>query len=81
MGDIEVNPTLIIISERDRTYYAALALVKQVDRDLIKGTGNYRTKAGALLTTLNEVVQAILNNDLLLPEDEPDRSRHFKMAA
>lgn len=72
-----MKPTLTIISEREQTYYAALAFVQKVDRDLTKGTGHYWTKAGVLLTTLNEVVQAALNNDLLLSEGD----RHFKMAA
>ncbi len=55
-------------SEREAAYYAALELVAQIDEALTRGTRHYRNKAGELLTTLDQVVHAILNNDLLLPE-------------
>jgi hypothetical protein len=57
-------------NERESTYYAALELVAQIDEALTKGTRHYRNKAGDLLTTLDEVVRAILANELLLPEVE-----------
>ncbi len=56
--------------EREATYYAALKLVARIDEDLTRGTRHYRNKAGVLLTTLDEVVRAILEDDLLLPEVE-----------
>lgn len=51
-------------------YAAALCLVADIDEDLTRGTRHYRTRAGALLTTLDQVVQAILTDDLMT-EDEP----------
>jgi hypothetical protein len=54
--------------EQERTYYAALKLVARIDEDLSKGIRHYRTKAGLLLTTLDEVIRAILDNDLLTDE-------------
>ena len=68
-----VYPELVMAptaNERETTYYAALELVAQIDEALTKGTRHYRNKAGNLLTTLDEVVRAILANDLLVPEVE-----------
>jgi hypothetical protein len=65
-------PELVVshsVSEEEATYYAALKLVARIDEDLTKGTRHYRNKAGVLLTTLDEVVHAILNDDLLLSEE------------
>jgi len=53
-------------SEQEATYYAALELVAQIDEELTRGVRHYRTKAGRLLTTLDEVVLAILDDNLLL---------------
>ena len=60
--------------EKEATYYAALELVAQIDEALTRGTRHYRNKAGELLTTLDEVVHAILGNDLQIPEmaEEPE---------
>lgn len=55
-------------SEKEDTYYAALKLVARIDEDLTKGIRHYRNKAGILLTTLDEVIRAILDNDLQLEE-------------
>ena len=60
-------------AERESAYYAAVELVAYIDEALAKGTRHYRNKAGELLTTLDEVVHAILNNDLLLPETEDEK--------
>lgn len=60
------------VSEREATYQAALKLVARIDEDLTKGIRHYRNTAGVLLTTLDEVVRAILDDDLL-PEAEPQR--------
>ena len=54
--------------EKEATYYAALELVAQIDEALTRGTRHYRNKAGELLITLDEVVHAILGNDLLIPD-------------
>lgn len=55
-------------AEVEQTYKAALELVARIDEDLTRKTRHYRTKAGELLTTLDEVVRAILADDLMLPE-------------
>lgn len=47
------------------TYHAALELVAQIDEDLTRNTGHYYTKSGRLLTTLDEVIRAILSGDLM----------------
>lgn len=46
-------------------YYIILELVARIDEDLTRGVRHYRNKAGRLLTKLDEVVNAILNDDLL----------------
>lgn len=65
--------------EREAAYQAALTLVRQIDRHLVKKTRHYRTKAGRLLTTLDQVVRAILADDLQLepvpvPVERSERS-------
>ena len=40
----------------------------RIDEDLTRGIRHYRNKAGDLLTTLDEVIHAILANDLMMPE-------------
>ena len=67
------RPELVVaqpLSEKDTTYYAALKLVARIDEDLTRGVRHYRNKAGELLTTLDQVVHAILADDLLLPETQ-----------
>ncbi len=59
-------------SEPEATYYAALELVAHIDEALTRGTRHYRNSAGELLTTLDEVVRAILDNDLLVPENQEE---------
>ena len=68
-------PELVVsppIAEGDAAYYAALKLVDRIDEDLTTGMRHYRNKAGRLLTTLDEVVHAILADDLLLPEERKE---------
>jgi hypothetical protein len=68
-------PELVVAptpAEREATYYAALELVAHIDEALTRGTRHYRNRAGELLTTLDEVVGAILSNNLLLPEAEAE---------
>ena len=70
---VRVYPELVKSSkmtEQEATYYAAMELVAQIDEDLTRGIRHYRTKAGVLLTSLDEVVRAILEDNLLLPEEE-----------
>lgn len=55
--------------EREAAYQAALKLVARIDEELRQGIRHYRNRAGELLTTLDEVVRAILGNDLLMPEE------------
>jgi hypothetical protein len=74
-----VYPELVKSSkttERESAYYAALELVARIDEDLTLGIRHYRTKAGILLTTLDEVVRAILDDNLLLPEEQ-ERERRW----
>lgn len=54
------------VSEQEATYQAALKLVARIDEDLTKGIRHYRNTAGILLITLDEVVRAILEDDLML---------------
>ena len=58
------------VSEQEATYYAALELVERIDEDLTRGVRHYRDKAGILLTTLDEVVRAIIDDNLLIPEEQ-----------
>ena len=64
------RPELVVShsNEKDAAYNAALKLVAQIDEDLTKGIRHYRTKNGQLLTTLDQVVNAILADNLLLPQ-------------
>ena len=52
--------------EKKETYLAAFELVQLIERHLIEGTQHYRTKSGFLLRTLDQVVNAILDDNLLL---------------
>jgi hypothetical protein len=56
--------TALMNAVDERTYQAAVDLVKRIDDELARGVRHYRTKNGKLLTTLDQVVNAILNNDL-----------------
>lgn len=59
-----------LMEEADRrnpahiAYYAALELVTGIEQDLTSGRRHYRAKSGELLTTLEEVVAAIINRQL-----------------
>jgi hypothetical protein len=48
----------------EAAYEAALELVERIDQDLRQGTGHYRRRDGRLLEKLDEVVLAILSDDL-----------------
>jgi DNA-binding ferritin-like protein len=62
-------PKLSQLTEQEQAYRAALELVARIDEDLTRGVRHYRTKAGVLLSTLDEVVRAIIADDLLWPEE------------
>lgn len=51
-------------------YGVAMEVVLRIDAHLQNGTQHYRTKAGQLLTTLDQVVAAILANDLAIESRE-----------
>lgn len=72
-SSVRVYPELVKTSkmtEQEASYFAALELVARIDEDLTRGIRHYRTKAGVLLTTLDEVVRAILDDNLLLSEEQ-----------
>jgi len=60
------------MTEQEATYYAALELVARIDEELTRGIRHYRDKTGLLLTTLDEVIRAILDDNLLVPEEEQE---------
>jgi len=49
---------------RESTYYFWLELVARIDEDLSRGTCHFRNRAGVLLNTLDEVVRAILDDNI-----------------
>jgi hypothetical protein len=57
-------------AEREAAYQAALKLIKLIDP--LPGSNrlsvHWRSKSGVLLRTLDEVVRAILADELILPE-------------
>lgn len=59
-----MTATQLTQQQQSANYYPILAIIEQVDADLINRTRHYRNKAGRLLTTLDEVVRAILQSDL-----------------
>ena len=70
-GKTSVNgftPILIKSKPTDQAarYQAALDLVALIDENLSTGRQHYRTKSGQLLRTLDEVVRAILADNLVI---------------
>jgi len=64
------RPTLVKSSEEQAAVYAAaLQLIEHIDENLATGRCHYRTKSGKLLRTLDEVVRAILADNLMLESD------------
>ncbi|MDM8519294.1 hypothetical protein QUF64_04550 [Anaerolineales bacterium HSG6] len=61
-------------AERETTYYAALELVAIIDENLRRGVFHYRNRAGRLLSTLDEVINAILTDNLQLPAPKQEES-------
>ncbi|HMQ50513.1 MAG TPA: hypothetical protein PKE64_14620 [Anaerolineae bacterium] len=71
-GRPRVYPELVKSSarnEREAAYYAALELVTRIDEELSRGIRHYRSRSGVLLTTLDEVINAILQDNLLTEEE------------
>ena len=56
--------------DADARYAAALNLVQAIDRDLQKGTRHYYDGRGRLLVSLDEVIQAILKDNLVVGRRE-----------
>jgi len=52
--------------DADVCYAAALSLVQAIDKDLQHGTRHYYNAAGKLLVSLDEVIQAILCDELVV---------------
>jgi len=52
------------------TYKAACLLVAAIDSHLSRGTKNYYNKQGVLLRTLEQVINAILDNNLAMGANE-----------
>lgn len=59
-------PRLPVPGERNATYKSACLLAHQIEYNLDSERHHYRNRAGHLLTTLDEVVSAILNDDLAI---------------
>lgn len=55
--------------EMQTRYEAAFELVQLIDQHLTTGTQHYRTKSGTLLRTLDQVVNAILADNLFIEEE------------
>ncbi len=55
---------------REAAYRAALKLVARIDEELTRGIRHYRNRAGKLLTRLDEVIRAILADNLRLDDEE-----------
>jgi hypothetical protein len=66
------RPELVKRNDEEAAYHAALELVAQIDEDLTRGVRHYRTRSGVLLNTLDEVIHAILADNLLVPEAQQE---------
>ncbi len=67
--------------EQAAAYQAALELVAQIDEHLTNGTKHYRTVSGELLRTLDQVVNAILDNTLATEAEDYGYRRELAWAA
>ena len=79
----EFNPALIQsrVEDQQARYMAALALVQAIDENLATGRQHYRTKSGHLLRTLDEVVRAIMADNLLIEAESISWSQDLARAA
>lgn len=62
---IVAPPFLPVPGQKNATYKSACILAHEITLNLTTGRRHYRTKAGQLLPSLDSVVRAILDNDLL----------------
>ena len=67
--------------EQAAAYEAALELVAQIDDHLVNGTKHYRTASGELLRTLDQVVNAILDDTLVSDVKDYGYQRELAWAA
>lgn len=67
MGDYTTPLAILdgVPALHDLIYRQALRLVEYVDGSLALGTHHFRLKSGRLLRTLDEVVSAILRDELV----------------
>ena len=74
---------VLLKSRRDEEacYWAALELVQYIDESLTKGTQHYRTRSGQLLRTLDEVVNAILTDNLVWEAESDAWDQDYARAA
>ena len=75
------SPKLQLVDKPEVVYPAALALVTVIDANLKFNTQHYRTRSGRLLRTLDQVVNAILADDLVVGDDALDPARPMALAA
>ncbi len=77
------KPVLVPRSPRQQAeaYEAALELVQLIDEHLTNGTQHYRTKSGKLLRTLDQVVNAILADNLRIESQEYGWQQELARAA
>ena len=69
------------IDDQETRYLAALALVQIIDENLTTGRQHYRTRSGQLLRTLDEVIRAILADNLLIEAEEAAWEQELARAA
>ncbi|MEM7031067.1 MAG: hypothetical protein AAF629_15985 [Chloroflexota bacterium] len=62
-------------------YELAYSLVQHIDETLTAGTQHYRTKSGHLLRTLDEVINAILADNLVWEGETPAWGQDLARAA
>lgn len=62
-------PRLPVAGQKNAAYLTALELVARIDADLTRGIRHYRTQTGHLLTTLDEVIHALIDRTLAEPEE------------
>lgn len=68
-------------NEQEAAYLAALLLVDLIEQHLRNGTQHYRTRAGVLLRTPDQVERAILENDLVIGKVEQNQVSPYARAA
>ena len=64
----------VVTDKKEIKIGLALEFVQRVDDDIARSVRHYRNKAGVLLTTLDEVVRAALDDDLVINEAGNDNN-------